>query len=112
MEPTPLAGPLKVFFIAGSSFSHGDQAGQRLKSLINAAIFSGGALIVILRLTLKLSGLVVAYSSTPAIRIAITKRIFFSISPPIWTRSTLRQAQGERCYIAFMLSLLKHSSQA
>src|SRR6266550_5524897 len=42
--PRPLAAPLWVRFIAGSTFSQGDQEFQLWKSLIRGKIFSGGAL--------------------------------------------------------------------
>src|SRR2546426_8454683 len=42
--PLPLVTALKVLFIAGSFFSQGDQASQRMKSLSTAKILSGGAL--------------------------------------------------------------------
>ena len=50
----------------GSFFSHGDQAFQRLKSLMSGKIFSGGAWIVAVRCTWKVSGRVAANSSTAA----------------------------------------------
>src|ERR1700741_5026560 len=43
--PLPLVVAPKVLFIAGSFFSHGDHASQRLKSLMSGKIFSGGALM-------------------------------------------------------------------
>src|SRR5450755_3199051 len=58
--PLPAAGPLKVRFMSGSIFSHGDHDPQRWKSLTRGKIFSGGALMLVERWTLKLSGLVAA----------------------------------------------------
>ena len=58
--PLPLAGPLCVFFIAGSSFSHGDQEFHRWKSASSGVIFSGGALMVALRTMVNVSGSVAA----------------------------------------------------
>ncbi len=58
--PLPLAAPLSVFFIDGSSFSYGDQASQLCKSLMMAKSFSGGALMLAVRSIRKVSGLVAA----------------------------------------------------
>jgi hypothetical protein len=41
--PLPLGAPLKVFFIAGSFFSKGDQEPQLCRSLISAKTLSGDA---------------------------------------------------------------------
>src|ERR1035441_9663359 len=49
--PLPLAAPVKVLFIAGSSFSQGDQEAQRWKSLMRSKIFSGGAWMLLARST-------------------------------------------------------------
>src|SRR5216684_2037506 len=58
--PSPLVTALKVLFIAGSFFSHGDQVSQRRKSLSTAKIFSGGALMLAARWMRNVSGLVAA----------------------------------------------------
>ena len=49
-----------VRFMPGSFFSKGDQAPQRWKSLMSGKIRSGGALMVAVRSTRKLSGRVAA----------------------------------------------------
>src|SRR5713101_3615801 len=56
--PLPLVAAPKVLFIAGSFFSHGDQAPHWLKSLMRAKTFSGGALMLAARWTRNVSGLV------------------------------------------------------
>ena len=58
--PFPLGTPLMVRFMPGSFFSKGDQAPQRWKSLMSGKIRSGGALMVAVRSTRKLSGRVAA----------------------------------------------------
>src|SRR5713101_2590243 len=70
--PLPAVTTLKVLFIAGSFFSQGDQASQRWKSFRRAKIFSGGALMLAERWTLKVSGLVAAYARSAAISTAMT----------------------------------------
>src|SRR5260370_26164855 len=47
--PWPIAAPLCVLLIAGSTFSQGDQEPQLWRSLIKGKIFSGGALIFVVR---------------------------------------------------------------
>src|ERR1700686_1318478 len=47
--PWPLGAPLCVLFIAGSTFSQGDQEPQLWRSLMRGKIFSGGALIFVVR---------------------------------------------------------------
>src|SRR6266853_602603 len=79
--PLPLAAPLRVLFIAGSTFSQGDQEFQLLKSLMRGNILSGGALIFVVRCTLKESGLVIAKPRTPAIRATTTIAIILNIDP-------------------------------
>src|SRR5436190_10669038 len=43
VEPTPAGGPLNVFFTAGSSLAHGDQASQLCRSLTWLKTTTGGA---------------------------------------------------------------------
>src|SRR5882762_1549635 len=47
--PWPIAAPLFVLFIVGSSFSQGDQELQLWRSLIRGKIFSGDALMFVVR---------------------------------------------------------------
>src|SRR5688572_696296 len=65
--------------MAGSFFSHGDQAAQRSKSLMSGNTFSGGACTTAVRSTRKVSGRVAAVSSTPMTSSATMTRIILSI---------------------------------
>src|SRR4051812_33933789 len=69
----------------GSSFSHGDQRGQLLKSAISGTIFSGGAVMGTLRLTAKLSGCMVAMTRMMARIASAPMAIFFSILSLLWS---------------------------
>src|SRR5262245_28285775 len=82
LAPLPLFAP-KVRFIAGSFFSHGDQAPQRSKSLMSAKTFSGGALMLAERSTRNVSGRVAARISTPAMRMATMMPIVLNTVPPL-----------------------------
>src|SRR6185503_15750233 len=86
LAPLPLVTAPQVRFIAGSFFSHGDHAFQRLKSLISANTFSGGALMLAARCTRNVSGLVAAKPSMPAISTAIAMAIFLIIFPSFFWR--------------------------
>src|SRR5215813_1439519 len=83
--PLPLVTAPKVRFIAGSFFSHGDHASQRLKSLMSAKTFSGGALMLAERCTRNVSGLVAAKMSTPATSArTMTPMVLIMNSSPYW----------------------------
>src|ERR1700687_3808948 len=77
--PTPLAAPLCVLFIVGSSFSQCDHELQLWRSIMRGKIFSGGALIFAVRCTLNESGLVMAKPRTAAIRTTTTILIILMI---------------------------------
>src|ERR1700738_1131029 len=79
--PWPLAAPLCVLLIVGSTFSQGDQESQLWRSLIRGKILSGGALMVVVRWTLKVSGLVMAKPRTAATRTSTTIAIVLNIYP-------------------------------
>src|SRR6267143_5964524 len=81
--PCPIAAPLFVLLIAGSSFSQGDQEAQLWKSLIRGNIFSAGALILVVLRTLKESGLVSAKPRTAATRTATTIAIILNMDSSV-----------------------------
>ena len=87
-------------FIAGSSFSHGDQAVQWWKSSIKANTFSGGALMSTSRCTRKLSGRVAANPSTATMATTMTIAMIFSMKrvSKNWGRQVkdLSRGSGER----------------
>src|SRR5713226_5806173 len=89
--PLPLAAPLWVLFIVGSSFSQGDQEPQLWKSLMSTKIFSGGALMLVARWTRKVSGLVAAKMRTAASRTTTTIAIILNID----SSGTVLKSQGD-----------------
>src|SRR5271155_4819117 len=78
--PSPLAEPLYVLLMVGSSLSWGAQPLQLWKSLMSGKIFSGPALIVVERWMRMVLGLVAAKRRTPVIRAEMTTRSLNSIS--------------------------------
>src|SRR5271155_4387663 len=80
--PSPLAEPLYVLLMVGSSLSWGAQPLQLWKSLMSGKILSGPALIVVERWMRMVLGLVAAKRRTPAIRTKMRIRARNNITPP------------------------------
>src|SRR5262249_17074019 len=75
--PGPAGAPETSFFIAGSSFSHGDHSGHLRKSFTYSCTTAGGAAMIREREIVNSEGRVATYSASPTrIRTTTTAIVF------------------------------------